>query len=164
MNNHCFELVDLSVLKIVKFPMPQMLGLAEHYYLSDSLSLNNSVGWGPKGLELQGKVRVTEQQLERIEQFTSASEYHIANHNCEHFVNYVLYGINFSSQQHTSLKHLGSKVIQKLQPVQSVGEKHNSFMTDQIARVLNENLRQAKIERARQKRIEFWKSRGIDVT
>jgi hypothetical protein len=36
-------------------------------------------------------------------------------------------------------------------------------MGKQIAEVLNENLRQAKIEKASRERIEFWQSRGIDV-
>lgn len=33
----------------------------------------------------------------------------------------------------------------------------------QIADIFNENLRQAKIDRANRERIEFWRSRGIEV-
>lgn len=77
---------------------------------------------------------------------------------------YVLHGINFSSQQHTWWKCLGAEVISLLQPVQSLQDNHSSFMSQQVAEVLNENLRQVKLEKVRQERIEFWKSRGIDVS
>lgn len=93
----------------------------------------------------------------------AVAKYSIAVNNCEHFANYVLHGINLSSQQHTWWKCLGAEVIRLLQPVESVGDNYNSFMSQQIAKVLNENLRQAKIERANRERIEFWKSREIDV-
>lgn len=118
---------------------------------------------GPKGLELRGKVRVTEQELERIEKFMAVAKYSIAINNCEHFANYVLHGINLSSQQNTWWKCLGAELVSLLQPVQSVGSNYHTFMGQQIANVLNENLRQAKIERANRERIEFWKSRGVDT-
>jgi hypothetical protein len=93
----------------------------------------------------------------------SVAKYSIAVNNCEHFANYVLYGINLSSQQHTWWKCLAAEVISLLQPVQGALDNHNSFMSQQIAQVLNENLRQAKIERANRERIKFWKNREIDV-
>jgi hypothetical protein len=79
--------------------------------------------------------------------------------NCEHFANYVLHGINLSSQQHTWWKCLSADIISLLQPAQSISENYNSFMSQQIAEVLNESLRQAKIDQANQNRIEFWKNR-----
>lgn len=121
------------------------------------------MGWGSSGLELRGLVRIIQQELERVERFMSVAKYSIAVNNCEHFANYVLYGINLSSQQHTWWKCLGAEVISLLQPVQGVRDNRNSFMSQQIAEVLNENLRQAKIERANRERIEFWKARGINV-
>ncbi|MDJ0574418.1 MAG: hypothetical protein QNJ65_04550 [Xenococcaceae cyanobacterium MO_234.B1] len=36
-------------------------------------------------------------------------------------------------------------------------------MRQQIADVLNENLRQAKIERTNREHIEFWETRGIKL-
>lgn len=158
-----FEVVEFSVLKVFKVSVQELVGLAEHYYLGETSSLHNSIGWGPNGLELRGKVRVIPQELERVERFMAVTKYSIAVNNCEHFANYVLHGINLSSQQHTWWKCLGAEVIRLLQPVQSVGDNYNSFMGQQIAKVLNENLIQAKIERANRERIEFWKSRGIDV-
>ncbi|MGF1496262.1 MAG: lecithin retinol acyltransferase family protein [Elainellaceae cyanobacterium] len=93
----------------------------------------------------------------------AAARYSIAINNCEHFANYVRYGINLSSQQHTWWKCLGSEVISLLQPVQGIRDNCGDFTGQLIADWLNENLRQAKIERANRERIEFWKSRGIDV-
>lgn len=158
-----FEVVEFSVLKVFKVPVEELVGLAEHYSLGETSSLCNSVGWSPNGLELRGKVKVTPQELERIEQFMAVAKYSIAVNNCEHFANYVLYGINLSSQQNTWWNCLGAEVIHLLQPAQSVGDNYNSLMGQQIAKLLNENLRQAKIEKANRERIEFWKSRGIDV-
>ena len=158
-----FQRVESSVLKIYKVPIQELVGFADHYYLSENASLHNSVGWSPSGLELQGLVRITPQELERVKIFMFVAKYNIAINNCEHFANYVLYGINLSSQQHTWWKCLGAEIISLLQPVQGVKENYNNFMSQQIADVLNENLSQAKIERANRERIEFWKNRGIDV-
>jgi hypothetical protein len=158
-----FEVVESSVLKVCKVPIQELVGFADHYYLAESANLHNSVGWGPSGLELRRLVRITPQELERVERFMSVAKYSIAINNCEHFANYVLYGINLSSQQHTWWKCLGAEIISFLQPVQGIRDNHNSFISQQIADVLNENLRQAKIERANRERIEFWKNRGIDV-
>jgi hypothetical protein len=158
-----FEVVESSVLKIYKIPIQQLAGFAEHYYLAEKANLHNSVGWGSNGLELKGIVRITPQELKRLESFMSVAKYSIAVNNCEHFANYVLYGINLSSQQHAWWKCLGAEVISLLQPVQTERDNYNSFMNQQIAEVLNENLRQAKIDRANRERIEFWKNRGIDV-
>jgi len=150
-----------SILKIFKAAI--FTGLADHYYLAEYEDSPNSLGWGPNGLELKGSVSVTAEEFERIEKFISAAQYSIEIHNCEHFVNYVLYGIDFSSQEHLEWKSLGSKMISRLQPVQSVRSNYNSIMRQQISDVLKENLRRAKIEQANRKRIEFWKSKGIDV-
>lgn len=42
-------------------------------------------------------------------------------------------------------------------------QKNGNEIDRQIANIFNENLRQAKIERANRERIEFWRSRGIEV-
>lgn len=158
-----FQVVESSVLKVCKMRIKLLAGLADHYYLAEAADFRNSVGWGPNGLELQGLVRITPTEFERVEQFMEAAKYSIAVNNCEHFANYVLYGLNLSSQKNLWWKSLGAEVISILQPVQGVGENHNTFMAQQIADVLSENLRQAKIEKANQERIDFWKSRGVDV-
>ena len=158
-----FEIVDTSVLQVFKIQIMELAGLADHYYLSQTPHLHNSLGWGANGLELRGLVKITLQEFERMERFMLVAKYNIAVNNCEHFANYVLHGINLSSQQYIWWKCLGAEVISLLQPVQNIRDNYNSFINRQIADVLNENLRQAKIDRANQARIEFWKSRGIDV-
>lgn len=162
-NSMGFQVVESSALKVFKMSIQTLAGLADHYYLAETSGLHNSVGWGPNGLELRGAVKITPQELERINRFMSVAKYSIAVNNCEHFANYVLYGINLSSQQHTWWKALGAEVISRLQPVQGVADNYNSLIAQQISDVLNENLRQAKIKGANQERIDFWKSRGIDA-
>jgi hypothetical protein len=156
-----FEIVEFSVLKLSKEPIQAMGGLADHYYLAETLNANNSIGWGPHGLELRGLVKITAQELERIEIFTAAAQYSMAVNNCEHFANYILYGINFSSQRHLWWKYLGAEIIALLQPVQTMMGNYNAFIGEQASRILSENLRQARIDKANKERIEFWKSRGV---
>ena len=158
-----FEVVRSSVLKLFKVPIQELAGFADHYYLAETANLYNSVGWGSRGLELQGVVRITPKEIERVKRFMSVARYSIAVNNCEHFANYVLHGINLSSQQHTWWKCLGAEVISLLQPVQGLQDSYSSFMSQQVAEVLSENLRQVKIEKANRERIDFWKFRGIDV-
>lgn len=158
-----FQIVQSSVLKVFKVSIKELADLADHYYLAEAQNLYNSVGWGSRGLELRGTVRINSQQIERIENFMLAAKYDIAVNNCEHFANYVLHGINLSSQQYIWWKYLGSETIRLLQPVQSVNQNLSSYMNQQIAEVLAANLKQAKIEKADRQRIEFWKFRGVDV-
>jgi hypothetical protein len=154
-----FFVVEFGVLKVHKIPIKGLANFADHYYLSETPGLDYSVGWGSCGLELHGVVKFTPGELDRINKFISVAKYNIAINNCEHFANYVLHGINLSSQQHTWWKCLSADIISLLQPAQSTSENYNSFMSQQIAEVLNENLRQSKIDKANQDRIEFWKNR-----
>jgi hypothetical protein len=155
-----FFVVEFGVLKVHKMPIKGLASFADHYYLSETPGLDYSVGWGASGLELHGVVKVTPVELDRINKFISAAKYNIAINNCEHFANYVLHGINLSSQQHTWWKCLSADIISLLQPAQSTSENYNSFMSQQIAELLNENLRQSKIDKVNQDRIKFWKNRG----
>lgn len=152
-----FEIVEMSRIKIFRTPIPSTLGFAEHYYLSESPGLENSVGWGSKGLELQGKVRVTQQQLERISRFNITARYNIEVNNCEHFANYVYYGLNFSTQQQVWWQELGAKIIRQLQ--------QKSNITDNILHLvgnhLDANLTQVKIENAKKQIDEICIKRGV---
>jgi hypothetical protein len=107
-----FVVIESSALRICKIPIYELAGFSDHYYLSENLGIDDSVGWGVNGIE-----------------------------------------------QHTWWKGLSSDVISLLQPAQNISENYNSFMIQQIAEVLNENLRQAKIDKANQDRIEFWENR-----
>lgn len=88
-----FVIVPTSVLQVRKLPIQTLAGLADHYYLSETPRLDNSLGWGPAGLELRGTVRITETEMSRVEEFLNAHRYNINVHNCEHFANYVLSGL-----------------------------------------------------------------------
>jgi hypothetical protein len=154
-----FTITEKSVLKIFKAPITISLGLADHYYLSETECLNDSLGWGPTGIELQGNINITQEELERVEQFIKATKYNVAISNCEHFANYVLYGIILSTQQHVWWKELSSEAISLLLPVSSKSKNIDRVVGQLTSDILNENLRAAKIERANQERIEFWKNR-----
>jgi len=156
-------IVPDSVLTVHKSPITTLAGLADHYYLSETPGLENSLGWGAKGLEIRGTTRITEAEVARVEEFLNAHRYNINAHNCEHFANYVLYGLPLSSQQNTPHKNLGSFLLSLIQPAQSIRENRNEIIRQQTADILNENLRQAKIKRANEERIRFWAERGIKV-
>jgi hypothetical protein len=80
-----FVVVGESVLTVFKKPIPQALGGANHFYLASKKNARDTLGWGPQGIELVGKVRVTAIETERVERFMKASKYSISVHNCEHF-------------------------------------------------------------------------------
>ncbi len=155
------EVVDISVLQVCKTKNAVLARLADHYFLSERNNLNHSVGWGPAGLEIRGRVRVTKSELQRIERFVGAAGYDIAMNNCEHFANYVAYGLALATQQHTWWKGLSAKTIRILQPTQDKHSNISDAVGREVANVLNENLRQAKIRNANQKRTAFWEAHGI---
>lgn len=44
-----FEVVEFSVLKVFKVSVQELMGLAEHYYLGETSSLHNLIGWVQTG-------------------------------------------------------------------------------------------------------------------
>jgi predicted nucleic acid-binding protein len=68
-------LMEHSNLQICRFRLMETLGLAYHYYLSEQRDFAQSLGWGPTGLEVQGRVHVTAKELERVERFIDAARY-----------------------------------------------------------------------------------------
>jgi hypothetical protein len=158
-----FALVDQSVLKICKYTTIETMLLAKHYYLSEQCDIRRSLGWGPTGLEIHGIVLVTRDELERIEKFIAAAEYSISVNNCEHFAKYVKYGLPISSQMDQWWKGLAAEAIALLQPTQSKGGNISDYVGKQASEYLKQSLRQARITRSNQLRVEFWKQRGIDL-
>lgn len=73
----------------------------------------------------------------------------------KHFANYVLYGINLSTQQYVCWKELSPEAIISLLPVNSKSKNIDRVVGQLTADILNENLKAAKIERANQDRIEL---------
>ena len=159
----CFILCESSVLRLCEFPIRETLSLANHYYLSEYADFNRSLGWGPQGLEVRGSIRITAKEVQRVEQFIKAARYSIAVNNCEHFAHYVLYGLNISRQTSAWWNGFGAEVIALLQPVQKVSDNVNDYIGEQVSEILNANLRRARIEKANQSRIEFWRARGIGL-
>jgi hypothetical protein len=157
-----FEIVEKSVLTLCKKQIPQAFGGADHFYLSSSKTGRDALGWGTRGIEVTGVVKVTAEELDRIEKFIEASPYSASVNNCEHFANYVLHGISYSSQMHNSLKQMGAKAIEILQPVKSASANYSDAVAKQIAYKLNQQLRQVKVDRANAERVEFWRLRGVD--
>ena len=155
------EVVDISVLHVCKIKIAVLAGLADHYFLSEHNNLDHSVGWGPAGLEIRGRVRVTKAEQQRIARFVAAARYDIAMNNCEHFANYVAHGLALSTQQQTWWKDLSAKTIRILQLTQDTHSNISDAIGCEVADVLNENLRQAKIRKANQDRIAFWEARGV---
>jgi len=155
------ELADISVLQVCKIKITVLAGLADHYFLSEHNKLDHSVGWGPAGLEIRGRVRVARSEQQRIGRFVTAARHDIAMNNCEHFANYVAHGLALSTQQHTWWKDLSSKTIRILQPTQDTHSTISDAIGREIADILNENLRQAKIDKSNQERIAFWEARGV---
>lgn len=156
-----FVLVEKSVLTICKKQIPQAFGAANHFYLVSARAGSGTLGWGPQGIELTGVVQVTAKELERVGKFIKASKYSISVHNCEHFANYVLYGINHSRQMYELFKQMGAYVVGVLQPVNSSSSNYSDAAARQAAYRLNEQLRKVKIDRVNSERVEFWRLRGI---
>jgi hypothetical protein len=155
------EIVEISVLQVCKIKIAVLASLADHYFLSEKNDLDHSIGWGPAGLEIRGRVRVTNSEQERIDRFVCAARYDIAMNNCEHFANYVAHGLALSTQQHTWWKDLSAKTIRILQPIQDKKSNISDSIGREVADVLNENLRQAIIRKANQERNSFWEDRGV---
>lgn len=162
--HHSFILVEISVLKICKFPLVEALLPANHYYLSERSDFNCSLGWGPSGLEVHGKVRVSKKELERVEGFIVASKYSIADNNCEHFAKYVKHGLPMSAQVDSWWMRLGAEAIALLQPAQEKKCNVSDYVSKQVADIFEGNLRQARIDRANRERRDFWMQRGIDLS
>jgi hypothetical protein len=155
------EVVEISGLQVCKFKIALLGRLAHHYFLSEHNNLDHSIGWGPAGLEVRGRVRVTRSEQQRIERFVATARYDIAINNCEHFANYVAHGLALSTQQHTWWKDLSAKTIRMLQPSKDTHSNISDAIGREVADVLNENLWQAKIRKANQDRIAFWEARAV---
>ncbi|MDM7954578.1 MAG: hypothetical protein QUV07_15365 [Cyanobium sp. CZS 25K] len=157
------KIVSKSVLSVHKKRIPIAFGFADHYFLAVSKYGHDTLGWGRAGIELSGEVKITRAELQRVERFLEAASYSISVHNCEHFANYVLYGINHSSQMYTFFKCIGADIVSLLQPTQAASENYSDAFARQVAYRLNEQLRNSKIERANRERVEFWRLRGVDT-
>lgn len=109
-------------------------------------------------------MRVTSKEVDRIERFIQAACYSIATHNCEHFAKYVKHSLPMSAQVDPWWLRIGADAVSRLLPSRNRQDNVSDYIGRQVSEIFKDNLKLARISRASQDRIEFWKARGIDVT
>jgi hypothetical protein len=78
------------MVSIYSIPIDSTLGIARHYYLSKDGNFNNSVGWGPAGVERNGTVELTEKELQRVHEYADLfGQYNIHSNNCVRSIKYL---------------------------------------------------------------------------
>ncbi len=104
-------------------PIETTGGIARHYFLSSDGTFENSIGWGPKGIEYKGNgVQLNPEQEDRAKNYPDKfGTYNIHSNNCEMFAWYVMTGKCYSGQtQEVSVTNVGAKIIQVFQPVLNI--------------------------------------------
>lgn len=155
----------MTTASIYHIPIQTTAGLAHHYFISSDGTYENSISWGPKGIEYKGiGVTLTPIQQKRLEEYPEKfGEYNIYSNNCEMFAWYVVTGKRCSGQtQAHSHTAIGAKIISFGQPVLKVRGMEAYQWEQAIAKKLNEDLENARRERwqeAQRKRDEFWRKR-----
>ncbi|MGD1805433.1 NC domain-containing protein [Dapis sp. BLCC M126] len=140
-------------------------GIARHYFISSDGTFENSIGWGPKGIEYQGKgAQLTVEQEQRAcEYLHKFGKYNIHTNNCEMFAWYVITGIYYSGQiQEKVHTAIGAKIVSLVQPVLTAREIVNHQYEQAIVSKFNEYLEKAKLEGLKSEqamRDDFWKKR-----
>ncbi|MGC9525803.1 MAG: NC domain-containing protein [Limnospira sp.] len=155
---------------IYHIPIQTTMGWAHHYFLSSDGTFENSIGWGPKGIEYKGEGAIlTEIQQKRAEEYPKKfGEYNICHNNCEMFAWYVVLGKHYSGQTQ-EVPHLAvaAKIISYGQPVLTVRGMEAYQWEQAIAKKLNEDLENARRERWKQAQLEryyFWRKRDENRT
>lgn len=113
----------MTTASIYHIPIKTTAGLAHHYFISSDGTFENSIGWGPKGIEYKGKGAIlTSEQQQRLETYPEKfGEYNIYSNNCEMFAWYVVTGKRYSRQTQTHYHTaVGAKIISLEQPVLTV--------------------------------------------
>ena len=158
----------MSTASIYHIPIQTTAGLAHHYFISSDGTFENSIGWGPKGIEYQGKgASLTPVQQKRLEEYPEKfGEYSIYSNNCEMFAWYIVAGKRYSGQTQVNyFKALGAKIISLGQPVLTVRGMEGYQWEQAIAKKLNEDLENARRERWKKAQLEtddFWRKRDED--
>ena len=138
-------------------------GIARHYFISSDGTFENSIGWGPQGIEYQGKGAelIVEEEQRACEYLDKFGKYNIHTNNCEMFAWYLVTGRRYSGQIkekiHTAI---GAKIVSLVQPVLTPREIVNYQYEQAIVRKFNEDLEKAKLARLKPQqamRDDFWK-------
>ncbi|NER05250.1 MAG: NC domain-containing protein [Okeania sp. SIO3C4] len=140
-------------------------GIARHYFISSDGTFENSIGWGPQGIEYKGKGAelTVEQEQQACEYLHKFGKYNIDTNNCEMFAWYVITGRRYSGQiQEKIHTAIGAKMVSLVQPVLTPREIVNYQYEQAIVRKFNEDLEKAKLARLKSEqtiRDDFWKKR-----
>ncbi len=140
-------------------------GIARHYFISSDGTFENSIGWGPQGIEYQGKgAQLTVEQEQRASEYLHKfGKYNIHTNNCEMFAWYVITGRRYSGQVQEKLHTaIGAKMVSLVQPVLTAREMVNHQYEQAIVRRFNEDLEKAKfawLKSEQAMRDDFWKKR-----
>jgi len=150
---------------IYYIPIDESLGIAKHYFISSDGTFENSMGWGPNGVEYKGTgVELNPEQHKRILDYSKLfREYNIHRNNCEMFAWYVMTGQQYSSQIQDKIHTaIGALAVSFVQPVLTVRSYESYQLKQAIANKLNQDLEISKKEQLKQQqkeRDEFWRKR-----
>ena len=140
-------------------------GIARHYFISSDGTFENSIGWGPQGIEYQGKGAelTVEQEQRACEYLHKFGKYNIHTNNCEMFAWYVITGRRYSGQTQEKIHTaIGAKMVSLVQPVLTHREIVNYQYEKAIVSKFNEDLEKVKLTRLKSEqamRDDFWKKR-----
>lgn len=154
---------------IYSIPIESTASIARHYFISSDGTFENSIGWGPKGVEYKGKgAMLTPEQEQRLQTYAKTfGEYNIHTNNCEMFAWYVMTGKRYSGQtQEKTHTAFGAKVVSLVQPVLTVKSMETYQLEQAIVKKLNEDLeaaRRQKWKADQTARGEFWRKRDAGL-
>ncbi|AUS99013.1 NC domain-containing protein [Nostoc sp. CENA543] len=157
------------MVSIYSIPINSTLGIARHYYLSEDGNFNNSVGWGTAGVEWQGKVELTPEELKRIYEYADIfGAYNVHSNNCEMFAWYVKTGKQYSGQtEEIVITKFGAALVSLVQPVHTVRSIKYLEIEKSIISHLQANLdevRKGKLLQVQATRDEFWQRRDAGLS
>lgn len=157
------------MVSIYSIAINSTLGIARHYYLSENGDFNNSVGWGTAGVEWQGCVELTPEELKRVHEYVDTfGAYNIHSNNCEMFAWYVKTGKRYSGQtEEIRVTKFGAALVSLVQPVHTVRSIKYLEIEKSIVAHLETNLdavKKAKILEDQAKRDEFWQRRDAGLS
>ncbi|BAY13801.1 NC domain-containing protein [Calothrix sp. NIES-2098] len=156
------------MVSIYSIPIDCTLGVARHYYLSQDGDFNNSVGWGPSGVEWKGTIKLTEEELKRVHEYTNVfGEYNIHSNNCEMFAWYIKIGKQYSGQtEEIIVTKFGAALVSLVQPVHTVRSIKYLEIEKAIVDNFQANLdkvKQAKLLEEQAARDDFWSRRDAGL-
>jgi hypothetical protein len=157
------------MVSIYSIPIDCTLGIARHYYLSHDGNFNNSVGWGPAGVEWKGTIELTEEELKRVHEYADVfGQYNIHSNNCEMFAWYIKAGKQYSGQtEEIIVTKFGAALVSLVQPVHTVRSIKYLEIEKAIVDNLQTNLdkvKRAKLLAEQAARDDFWARRDAGLS